>query len=392
MSHRRSVVLWFGIVTTSLAIYWGALILVDPLGIWGAPIIPGFNNYKVGQPLTLDLWKPYQYRMVKPDVVFLGSSRVYVGLAPKDYPDRSARVYNMGMSSLSLKDALAYVQFMITTHKPRKIYLGLDLFQFGTESAEGVRAGFSQHRLGRISGSWLSSLLFKLEETSGTGALASKTVEESRKKTGTLLFEGGWDVQRGSAREWNRDAWVLYLKNFMKTYETFSLSEESFVDLEAILSLCHEERIEVELFFNPLTDDLLALIWLTGRYSALEEVKRRTGSLHPFRDFAVMSELSVNMGNFHDASHYTGTTGARFVLMKEGNSSYGPVRAATVEDWLDSSRSLLRKSLEQGAFALLREGVEVYRAGDGKSVDRLVREYMESRERAAGESREIVTD
>ena len=134
MKNRQLVLLWLFIVGVGISIFWGTLIVVDPLGIWHFPIIKGFNNYKVSQPAYLDFFKPYEYRMVKPDVVFLGSSRVYVGLCPDDYPDESVKVYNMGMSSLSIRDAYQYLKFMIRVHKPKKVYLGLDFFQFDSHN------------------------------------------------------------------------------------------------------------------------------------------------------------------------------------------------------------------------------------------------------------------
>ena len=275
-------------------LYWGTLIFIDPLGIWGSPIISGINNFKVKQPLNLDLLKPYQYRMVQPDVVFIGSSRVYVGLAPKDYPDKSVKVYNMGMSSLSLEDTLSYLYFMIKVHKPDKIYLGLDFFQFDVSNAEGARAGFSPERLDRISESFLSCISSKMEETAGMRELAKDTVIESRRNPATQLFSNGWDIQRGDSVQWDQNAWKHSLISFMKTYDSFVLAEKSFEDLSKFVGLCRDSNIDLKVFFNPISVDLLALIWFSGKYEEFERVKMRVAEIISFHDFATVNEITLN--------------------------------------------------------------------------------------------------
>ena len=180
MKNKRLVHLWLFLVGVGLLFFWGSLIIVDPLGIWHFPIIKGFNNYKVSQPAHLDFFKPYEYRLIKPDVVFLGSSRVYVGLCPDDYPDKSVKVYNMGMSSLSIRDAYQYLNFMIKVHKPKKVYLGLDFFQFDSHNFYDSRQGFSQVRLNKIASNWLSYMMFKMQETAGLRGMIKPTILKSQ--------------------------------------------------------------------------------------------------------------------------------------------------------------------------------------------------------------------
>lgn len=315
MKNKRLVHLWLFLVGVGLLFFWGSLIIVDPLGIWHFPIIKGFNNYKVSQPAHLDFFKPYEYRLIKPDVVFLGSSRVYVGLCPDDYPDKNVKVYNMGMSSLSIRDAYQYLNFMIKVHKPQKVYLGLDFFQFDSHNFNDSRQGFSQERLDKISGSWFSYMAFKLQETAGLRGIIKPTVLRSQEERDTVLFRKGWDVQRGSALEANEDAYIHTLMSFFKTYQQFSLCDESFICLEKIIETAREEEIDIVLFFNPISADLLSIIWATGQQYNFRNVKKRLAEVASYYDFAFINNLTKDRGLFYDASHYRDIIG-KFIISK----------------------------------------------------------------------------
>ncbi|HCA41345.1 MAG TPA: hypothetical protein DEP01_07620 [Aminobacterium sp.] len=315
MKNRQLVLLWLFIVGVGISIFWGTLIVVDPLGIWHFPIIKGFNNYKVSQPAHLDFFKPYEYRLIKPDVVFLGSSRVYVGLCPDDYPDKSVKVYNMGMSSLSIRDAYQYLNFMIKVHKPQKVYLGLDFFQFDSHNFNDSRQGFSQVRLNKIASNWLSYMMFKMQETAGLRGMIKPTILKSQEDADTILFNKGWDVKRGSALGTNEDAYIHTLISFFKTYQQVSLCDESFTCLEKIIKIARAEEIDLVLFFNPISADLLSLIWVTEQYDNFKSVKKRVAEMADYYDFAFINNLTKDRGLFYDASHYRDIIG-KFIISK----------------------------------------------------------------------------
>ena len=115
--------------------------MVDPIELWEAPIIRGFNHIKPKQGNFLDVFKPFQVVRHAPEIVYIGTSRVYVGFRPEE------NAYNMGGSSLSLPDMRAYLRFIYSQHVPKKVFIGLDLFQFGRENMMRKREGFSQERL-----------------------------------------------------------------------------------------------------------------------------------------------------------------------------------------------------------------------------------------------------
>lgn len=75
------------------------------------------------------------------------------------------------------------------------------------------------------------------------------------------LSSKGADVKRGDSEEANPKTWVLYLKNFIKTCDSFIFAEESFLTLLIWCPLCRAEGTKVHTFFNPIPEGLLILIW-----------------------------------------------------------------------------------------------------------------------------------
>lgn len=378
MKNRQLVLLWLFIVGVGIVIFWGTLVVVDPLGIWHFPIIKGFNNYKVSQPAYLDFFKPYEYRMVKPDVVFLGSSRVYVGLCPDDYPDKSVKVYNMGMSSLSIRDAYQYLKFMIRVHKPKKVYLGLDFFQFDSHNFYDSRQGFSQVRLNKIASNWLSYMMFKMQETAGLRGMIKPTILKSQEDTDTILFNKGWDVKRGSALGTNEDAYIHTLISFFKTYQQVSLCDESFTCLEKIIKIARAEEIDLVLFFNPISADLLSLIWVTEQYDNFKSVKKRVAEMADYYDFAFINNLTKDKKSFYDASHYKNIVGnvvVYSIFQKKSMASSFYVTKENISDFLFFTEDALNVYSSPKSF-VLRKINNLIKEKDIKQARKLIGKYL----------------
>ena len=111
MSYRR----WFcGTVLGIFCVVFlvaGVAWMIDPIELWEAPIIRGFNHIKPKQGSFLDVFKPFQVVRHAPEIVYIGTSRVYVGFRPEE------NAYNMGGSSLSLPDMRAYLRFIYSCQR-----------------------------------------------------------------------------------------------------------------------------------------------------------------------------------------------------------------------------------------------------------------------------------
>jgi len=104
--------------------------LVDPYGIYGAPVVHGFNHYKY---LTTGnrerMVKAHQIKGLQPDGLILGTSRADWGLAP-EHPtlkERVERPFNAALGGGTIYEALAYLRHAHAVAPVNTVLLGLDL-------------------------------------------------------------------------------------------------------------------------------------------------------------------------------------------------------------------------------------------------------------------------
>jgi len=101
--------------------------LVDPYWLWRghdtSAYSPALDN-------RMRYVKSLHLLLRQPDVVLLGSSVVYRGLDPSDTTLHS--VYNLGISSLRIREAETYIRALLHWSRPSLIVLGVDYFAFDT--------------------------------------------------------------------------------------------------------------------------------------------------------------------------------------------------------------------------------------------------------------------
>ncbi len=291
----------------AVALLSGAAWLVDPIELWESPVIHGFNHIKPKQAAFLDVFKPFQVKRHAPEIIYIGTSRVYVGFRPEK------NAYNMGGSSLSLPDMQRYLRFIYSQHTPKKVLIGLDLFQFGQENMTLQREGFSKERLDILEKGDVSAWGEAWKTSLGLTGYLKETVDGSRKNRGKEKeWNRGWDVARGERTDIDTATYYGYLHDFYKTYTNFVYDPDALLCLQDILSEAETHGVEVALFFNPVSIDLLALQSICGSAEIFRQIKSEVAALYPTYDFAWASSLAINrQGVWLDGSHYHRPTGDR---------------------------------------------------------------------------------
>lgn len=318
MSYRR----WFhdtvfGIIGVMLLLS-GAAWIIDPIEIWESPVIRGFNHIKPKQGNFLDVFKPFQVRRHAPDIVYIGTSRVYVGFKAEE------NAYNMGGSSLSLPDMRAYLRFIYSQHVPKRLFIGLDLFQFSHDhmTKERTGKGFSQERLdvlqkGNVAflgEAWKTSI-------SMLGYLKETVWSSYKKRNKEKEWVRGWDAKRGERMVIDEKAYYHYLHRCFDIYSNYTFAPESIEYLRDILDEAASYDVDVVLFFNPVSIDWLSLQYICGRGDELRRIKRAVAELHPVYDFAWASSLAVDRkGAWLDGSHYHRTVGDQMKAVMTGKA------------------------------------------------------------------------
>lgn len=343
MSYRRwfcgTVLGIFGVVFLVAVAAW----LVDPIELWEAPIIRGFNHIKPKQAVFLDVFKPFQVVRHAPEIVYIGTSRVYVGFRPEE------NAYNMGGSALSLPDVRAYLKFIYSQHVPKTVFIGLDLFQFGHGNMVLKREGFSQERLDILRKGPISFLIEAWKTSLGMTDYLRETIRSSYKnKNNEKEWERGWDVKRGKRTNVEISAYYSVLNSFYN-YTNYVYDPNALVCLRDILSDAEAHGAEVVLFFNPVSVDLLALQSICGRAEVFREIKAEVAKMHPVYDFAWASSLSLDReGVWLDGSHYHYPTGERMKASMTGEVNDEICRVLTTET---VERHLREEALEYDRWA-----------------------------------------
>lgn len=116
--------------------------LINPYALFDGPSLAGINDYKPEVATRQRLAKAYQVRQLRPDMVFLGSSR---GLAlPTDHPACTGhRCFNLALSGSLLYEHWRYLQHAQANQPLKVVVAGLDHFNFN----EGKPERFDDARL-----------------------------------------------------------------------------------------------------------------------------------------------------------------------------------------------------------------------------------------------------
>jgi len=96
---------------------------------------------------------------------------------------------------------------------------------------------------------------------------------------------------------------------YFKLHHDYKLSEEYIHEFQKIVDLCQKHNVELIIYFSPAHAIRLESIYASGKWSVLEDWKRRMVSIAPVWDFfnynSITTEpLSETMNNYVDDSHY----------------------------------------------------------------------------------------
>jgi hypothetical protein len=123
---RRFLLAVFGLLAIIAAINW----LMDPTGLFGAPLVSGLNQVK--SPGNDRFFKPLAVELLQPRTVFVGTSRVSVGLDPHDLPGDNA--YNLGLLGSATAEHIAFARYAIDEAPVERLVFGLDFASFVSPS------------------------------------------------------------------------------------------------------------------------------------------------------------------------------------------------------------------------------------------------------------------
>lgn len=344
--------------------------VVDPYRVWPFVSLRHFNAAKPEADSMEEMFKPIAITRTKPQVLFLGSSRVVFGLNPASpaLAHNTGSVYNLGLPGGNLHAIRRnFEHALYNDSRIHTVFLGLDFFAFSVTSE--LPASYREERLGRhgISPRDTVTTLFTID-----ALLASirTVISNLRSPDYQGYYPNGMytaiDMRRQVAREGMPRRFRLSLQMYLGKDHLggFALSEAAFTELSRIVALAREHHVHLIVFINPVHAVLLETIRATGNWDDYLRWRRRVAAITAYRDFSgynpVTTEpIAFTMHNYWDISHYRTSVGDLILhrLLHGPSGALGPswgtlvradsvnARAAILEAqrnrWVQGNRALV---------------------------------------------------
>lgn len=284
-------------------------IAIDPYGVFNTPTFLGVNQSKPDKWKHQRLFKAVDVTRVKPVTLFLGTSRINLGLDPSHPALKNYQpAYNLGLNAANPYETLRYLQHTLKNQKKIKlIMLSVDFIMFN--SSLNNQPGFSEARLEKQTMILQDTInaTFSLD----TFALSRQALIANINNLPQDVYEPN-GLMRLQSFDKNKltSRFRMSINNYFKHHINYQLSYKYLADIQAIVNLCKQHGILLKVFISPYHVTENEAIRTTKNWSILEEWKRKLVEITPVWDFSgynsiTTEQLSNDMKYYTDHSHYT---------------------------------------------------------------------------------------
>lgn len=238
----------------------------------------------------------------QPGSVIIGSSRVYRGMATDGL--YGGDVYNLGIASLRIREAYAYLRHVLRWTPVENVVFGLDYFMF--DHSRGEEEGFDptladfRYLFKAVPSSLLTFM------SVGDTKLA---LEGEHRGDGYWTYSGYKYTNRRTAEEVTR-----VLNSFYN--ERTRITSQEYGYLKAIIALAKENGVDLTFFISPLNKRMITRMKAQGDYSNFTQWKMKVKSIIGGNDILVYDFSESNPYYFDntengstefwiDTSHYS---------------------------------------------------------------------------------------
>lgn len=302
--------------------------IVDPYGFFNSPTWLGFNQAKPEKFKQDMLINAVAVIQEKPEIIFLGSSRVQWGLKT-NHPglENNKAVYNLALQGTNLYQIRQYFEHALSNQPNLKqVIIGLDELMFSEFLSN--RPGFNQARLGKqnITFEDFTNVIFSIDALNASG----RTIKVSLAQPDTIpigsfkvkpqIFNNGSLALDNSSYPGSADEFINNLKTRLSPnrvdgrYSNYQLSKDRLEDLKSIVDTCKRQGIDLKLFISPEHATLFEAMNSTKFGSEIEAWKEEIVKIKPVWDFSgynsiTTEPISSQMKYYLDSSHYNQKTG-----------------------------------------------------------------------------------
>ncbi|MGO1117641.1 hypothetical protein ACTL6U_03010 [Rhodovibrionaceae bacterium A322] len=274
-------------------------LIIDPYGIHRLVSIEGINANKPEADTNIRLVKAYGVRLVRPNTIVLGNSRVEDGFDTDLFAEvLDVNVYNLGLPGSSIFELYRYLQHAQAVKPLQRVVLAVDYFSFN-----------SNH--GRYPPTFKNGRLSVQEDGQPTSFFNGERMEDLNniyvslssmiKAWNTVIKQSRDNVSNRTVTGFNpmAEADLIYSrrgyrKNFFdKNYSQAKniwrrgFSSEvtklwpiaPFDYLQAIIDLCRKNNIQLDIFIHPYHAHMLELLQGLDQWEDFEDWKRHLVAL-----------------------------------------------------------------------------------------------------------------
>ena len=323
--------------------------LIDPYGVFRAPVIDGVNRIKYGFNNHLRLAKAYALKISRPATVILGSSRAEASYDPAHPAFRQGPIYNLAISGASMYELFRYLQHAEAVHPLKEVVVALDFYMFNSDwkppadfdenrlavSASGKRNPYFAHEAFALllSGDALSDSWWSLRHQSVPGVTYfANGLRDERFDIPGILAAGGHRRAFMANEEYFAGYGYSPRKRGYVVSDPRELRPAEW--LRRLLAVCRDNGASVHLVMNPVHTRQHQLIADLGLRPQFEDWKRELVRIvgedaaqhhtapYELRDFAVIDAITAEevpapgdsqtrMRWYRESSHFTKALGDR---------------------------------------------------------------------------------
>ncbi|MDG2155119.1 MAG: hypothetical protein P8M26_04160 [Gammaproteobacteria bacterium] len=326
--------------------------LINPMGLFSSPLIPGVNVVKPNMFAYDRQLKSWGISKFQPEGLILGSSRASVGLNPEHSAWQANEVFNSALSATSAYLIYRYLRHAQATRPLKQVVLGLDFLSFNADLANTMSLDerlLSVDEAGRRNPDFLLSRVFQSLYSwnvlmASVSVLSANRKEVNRKvdpdsylpplaRNGVMQPDSFLSKFWVPLRERAYGTLRQYLTTLWFPEQGFAFSDQEGVESDLLgwyrqtVRYAYEEDIDLRLFISPSHAYLFEAIHASGLWEIWEEWKRLLVAINeeealragrepfPLWDFANYNDYSavtvpmaagkgVAMPDFWDVGHY----------------------------------------------------------------------------------------
>lgn len=326
--------------------------LINPMGQFSSPLIPGVNVVKPEMYAYDRQIKSWGISKFQPDGLILGSSRTSVGLNP-EHPDWQADVvFNGSLTASNTYFLYRYLRHAQATRPLKQVVMGLDFLSFNAELAKTMSLDerlLSVDESGRRNPDFLLSREFQSLYSWNVAMTSASVLSVNRDPRNRDVDPATYKPPLSRDGVMQPDSFLSafwlplrqraygtvqqYLTMLWVPKEGFTFHDPQGVETDLVgwyrqtLRFAYAENIDLRLFISPSHAYLFEAIYAAGLAETWEEWKRLLVTINaeeasraarepfPFWDFASYNSYSavtvptssgkgVAMEYFWDAGHY----------------------------------------------------------------------------------------